>query len=114
MQEFEEDDLFGMIISIFEGENISKRYGTAFIIKQTLTHYILLTAAHNLSSIDPDFPEKSNFAKKSVFRLQFNRMKEIKEFPVESYIIHPKYLESKGVEKDIALVFVENRRYHKF
>jgi hypothetical protein len=57
MQDFEEDDLFGMLINFFEGEKNIKRYGTAFIIKQTLTHYILLTAAHNLASIDPDFPE---------------------------------------------------------
>jgi hypothetical protein len=31
-------------------------------------------------------------------------MGEIKEFPVESYIIHPRYLESNGQEKDIALL----------
>jgi hypothetical protein len=49
MQDFEEDDLFGMLINFFEGETNIKSYGTAFIIKQTLTHYILLTAAHNLA-----------------------------------------------------------------
>jgi hypothetical protein len=55
MEKFEDDHLFGIILIFFEKGR--KSYGTAFIIKQTLTHYILLTAAHNLVIIDSDFPD---------------------------------------------------------
>jgi hypothetical protein len=56
MNEFEEDDLFGMIICYYKSED-KTTYGTAFIIKQTLTHYIILTAAHNMVTIDKDLPD---------------------------------------------------------
>jgi hypothetical protein len=57
MEKFEDDHLFGVILIFFAKGKNRKGYGTAFIIKQTLTHYILLTAAHNLVIIDSDFSD---------------------------------------------------------
>jgi hypothetical protein len=71
MEKFEDDHLFGIIFIFFPKGKSTNSYGTAFIIKQTLTHYILLTAAHNLVIIDSDFPDKPISATKVKFRLLY-------------------------------------------